>query len=71
MYRLSDNLKTTSRANKSLKNHIHIHYPVVECSSITTVSFLNKSSSIMYPVVFRLRRSSIDSSVTLSSTLFR
>jgi hypothetical protein len=87
MYRLSDNLKTTSmanlptigltkklshlpsttiaidqHANKLLKNHIHIHYPAAECSSITTVSFLNKSPSIMYPVVFRLKRSSLDSS---------
>lgn len=89
MYRLSDNLKTTSIANlpsvgmsknfsnlsastitidpsakKSVKNHISIHFPSVECSSITSVTFFNKSPSIMYPVVFRLRRSSVDSTST-------
>jgi len=87
MYRLSDNLKTTSMANlpsvgmtknlsnlststitidrntkRIFKNHIHIHYPNVECSSITTVTFFNKSPSMMYPVVFRLRRLSLESS---------
>jgi hypothetical protein len=46
------------------KNHIHIHYPSVECSSITTVTFFNKSPSMMYPVVFRLRRLSLESSST-------
>jgi hypothetical protein len=80
MYRLSDNLKTTSMANlpsagitknlsnlstmtidRNAKNHIHIHYPSVECLSITTVTFFNKSPSMMYPVVFRLRRSSFES----------
>jgi hypothetical protein len=86
MYRLSDNLKTTSMANlpsvgmtknlsnlststihtdrntkKLVKNHIHIHYPSVECLSITTVTFFNRSPSMMYPVVFRLRRSSLES----------
>jgi len=89
MYRLSDNLKTTSMANlpsvgmtknlsnlsastitiepntkKLFKNHIHIHYPSVECSSITTMTFFNKSPSIMYPVVFRLRRLSLDPPAT-------
>jgi hypothetical protein len=89
MYRLSDNLKTTSIANlpstgmkknlsnlststltldrtnkKPIKNLIHIRYPSVECSSITNVTFSNKSPSIMYPVVFRLRRSSQDSTST-------
>jgi hypothetical protein len=52
---------TVDRNTKKLvKNHIHIHYPAVECSSVTTMTFFNKSPSIMYPVVFRLRRSSAD-----------
>ncbi|CAF0849002.1 unnamed protein product [Rotaria sordida] len=50
---LDRNIKTI------LKNHRHIHYPSMECSSITTMTFINKSSPIMYPVVFRLRRSSL------------
>ncbi len=89
MYRLSDNLRTTSMANlPSLniqktgsnlspsidrnvkvvrKNHIHIHYPSVDCSSISTATFYNKSPSVMYPVVFRLRRSSFDFSTHQNS----
>jgi hypothetical protein len=43
-----------------LNNHIHVHYPSTEYSSVTTVTFFNKSPSAMYPVVFRLRRSSHD-----------
>ncbi|CAF4237531.1 unnamed protein product [Rotaria sp. Silwood2] len=51
---------TLERNTKSiLKNHGHIRYPSVECSSITTVTFINKPSPIMYPVVFRLRRASL------------
>lgn len=42
----------------ALNNHIVVHYPSAECSSTSTVSFINKSSPIMYPVVFRLRRTS-------------
>ena len=83
MYRLSDDLRTTSIANlpsidmtrnasnlstiiidpkiqKLIKNPINMHFASVECSSITSVTFFNKPTSIMYPVVFRLRRSSND-----------
>jgi hypothetical protein len=93
MYRLSDNLKTTSMANlpsvgmtknlsnlsastitidrntkRILKNHVPIHYPSVECSSIATVTFFNKSPLMMYPVVFRLRRSSLETTTTATAT---
>ncbi|CAF5011557.1 unnamed protein product [Rotaria sp. Silwood1] len=51
---------TLDRNTKSiLKNHGQIHYPSIECSSIATVTFMNKSSPIMYPVIFRLRRASL------------
>jgi 7 transmembrane receptor (rhodopsin family) len=73
MYRTSDNLKTTNISNlpsigitKSLKNnHVHIHYPSAQCRNITAVTFFNKTPShnirdIMYPVVYRLRRSQFD-----------
>ena len=49
------------KSKKLLNNHIHIQYPSAECSSITTVTFFNKSPSMMYPVVFRLRRLSLES----------
>jgi hypothetical protein len=49
---------------KILNNHVHIHYPSVECASITTMTFFNKSPSMMYPVVFRLRRSSLEQAST-------
>jgi len=93
MYRLSDNLKTTSMANlpsvgmtknlsnlsastitidrntkRILKNHVPIHYPSVECSSTATVTFFNKSPLMMYPVVFRLRRSSLETTTTTTTT---
>ena len=65
-----DNISTSTtiidrKTKKFLNNHIHIHYPAVPCTSITTVTFFNKSSShnirdMMYPVVFRLRRSPFD-----------
>jgi hypothetical protein len=51
---------------KNLNNHIqHIHYPSVQCTTITSVTFFNKSSSnnirdMMYPIVYRLRRSQFD-----------
>jgi len=62
---LSPSTITIDRNTKTMfKNHIHIHYPPVECSSITTVTFLNKSPSMMYPVVFRLRRLSLESPST-------
>ena len=51
-----------------LNNHIHVHYPSTEFSSVTTVTFFNKSPSAMYPVVFRLRRASHDLSKNTSST---
>jgi len=48
-----------------LNNHINIPYPSVECRSITSVTFLNKSSShnirdMMYPIVYRIRRPPFD-----------
>jgi hypothetical protein len=93
MYRLSDNLKTTSMANlpsirnnknvsqhstsavisdrqmrSLLLNHMHTPYASVECTSVTTVTYMNKSPSVMYPVVFRLRRSSWDLSKNIHSS---
>jgi hypothetical protein len=47
------------KTKKFLNNHIHIHYPSVECTNITAVTFFNKSSP-MYPVVYRIRRSPFD-----------
>ncbi|CAF1531097.1 unnamed protein product, partial [Rotaria magnacalcarata] len=59
---------TIDRTTKNaLKNHVHVSYPCVECSSITTVAYINKSSPIMYPVVFRLRRQSLTLSKQPSS----
>jgi hypothetical protein len=71
MYSTSDNLKTTNMSNlpsmtiRKHLNNIHIQYPTVQCTSITTVAIFNKTSSnnirnMMYPVVFRLRRSQFD-----------
>jgi hypothetical protein len=53
------------KTKKFLNNHIQIHYPSVPCTTITTVTFFNKSSShnirdLMYPIVFRLRHSPFD-----------
>ena len=59
---LSSSVITDRNAKKVAKNHIRIHYPSVECSSISAVTFFNKSPSVMYPVVFRLRRSSFETS---------
>ena len=61
------------KTRKFLNNHIHIHYPKIECSNITTVTFLNKNSShnirdIMYPVVYHLRRSPLDHVIKNPST---
>jgi hypothetical protein len=55
----------TSTTDKLLNNHIHIHYPIVECTNITTMAFLNKTPShnlrnMTYPVVYRVRRSHFD-----------
>lgn len=86
MYRLSDNMKTTSMANlpsinlsktpchslsasnstidrkskKYFTRNIPLPYPLVEASTVTTLTYLNKPSSVMYPVVFRLRRASTE-----------
>ncbi|CAF0983767.1 unnamed protein product [Adineta steineri] len=59
---LSSSIITLDRNLKSIrKNHIHIHYPSVECSSVSTVIFNKRPPpSVMYPVVFRLRRSSFE-----------
>jgi len=53
------------KTKKILNNHINIRYPSIECASITAVTFFNKPSShnlrdMMYPVVYRLRRSPFD-----------
>lgn len=96
MYRLSDNLKTTSMANlpsinlkQSHTHHtlsastttidrqsksffhrnIHFPYPHIETSNVSTVAYFNKPTSIMYPVVFRLRRTSADSTKTPHGTV--
>jgi hypothetical protein len=55
----------TSTTDKLLNNHIHIHYPVVECKNIPAMKFLTKNSShslrnMTYPVVYRVRRSHFD-----------
>ncbi|CAF1427355.1 unnamed protein product [Adineta steineri] len=70
MSKRSDNIPTSTTIprippKEVVNNHLHIHYPSVECTSITTVTFLNKPSSHnirdkMYPIVFRLRRSPLD-----------
>lgn len=57
----ASNLPMDRSSKKLLNNHMHIQYPCGECSSITTVTFYNKSPSMMYPVVFRLRRLSLES----------
>ncbi|CAF4512931.1 unnamed protein product [Rotaria socialis] len=46
------------RTRNAPENHVHVRYPCVKCSNIATVTYINKSSPIMYPVVFRLRRQS-------------
>lgn len=48
------------------KAHVRIHYPSVDCSSTSNVTF-HKTPSLMYPVVFRLRRPSLDMSAHPSS----
>lgn len=66
---LSTSLLTIDRNTKKLsKNHIHIHYPSVECSSVTSITYFNKSPSMMYPVVFRLRRLSLETPSTHPTT---
>ena len=52
------------RSERTLHHHVHVHYPSAECSSGSITTYFNKSPTMMYPVVFRLRRASCDGSRT-------
>ncbi|UJR33163.1 hypothetical protein I4U23_020619 [Adineta vaga] len=66
---LSSSTLTIDRNTKiTRKNHIRIQYPSVDCSSVSNnVTFYNKPPSLMYPVVFRLRRPSTETPTHQSS----
>ncbi|CAF0943428.1 unnamed protein product [Adineta ricciae] len=65
---LSASTLTVERTSKASRlNHIRIHYPSADGSTVSNATYYNKSPSLMYPVVFRLRRSSIESSAQQSS----
>ena len=58
---LSASTSTIDRQSKALfGRHIHLPYPQVEASTVTSVTYFHKPASVMYPVVFRLRRASAD-----------
>lgn len=50
------------RSERTLHHHVHVHYPSADCSSGSITNYLNKSPTMMYPVVIRLRRASCDTS---------
>lgn len=62
---LSASTSTIDRQSKTLfGRHIHLPYPQMEASTMTSVTYFHKPASVMYPVVFRLRRASADSTKT-------